>query len=85
MAKKITTTAKTTKTAKTAAPEKRRVGRPRKHPISAGQYTCISVPNQCKDALDDVRLDLAFVFGFGLSYGDTIQYLVKHYKDHKND
>jgi len=76
MAKKIT---------KAAAPEKRKVGRPRKHPISAGQYTCISVPNQCKDALDDVRLDLAFIFGFGLSYGDTIQYLVKHYKDHKND
>jgi hypothetical protein len=43
------------------------------------------VPEGCRDTLDDVRLDLAFVFGFGLSYGDTIQYLVKHYKDHKND
>lgn len=76
MAKKIT---------KAAAPEKRKVGRPRKQPISVTKYTTICVTEQCRDALDDVRLDLAFVFGFGLSYGDTIQYLVKHYKDHKND
>jgi hypothetical protein len=85
MAKKITTTTKAAKTTKTAAPEKRKVGRPRKHPISINKYTSICVPEGCRDTLDDVRLDLAFVFGFGLSYGDTIQYLVKHYKDHKND
>ena len=79
MAKNITKTAKTAKTAKAATAARNKVGRPLKNGVSVSYYVTINVPDTCKAELDAIRIEISDKFGFGISYADTIRYLVKNY------
>ena len=72
-------TKNTTKTAKTVTATKNKIGRPAKNGTAVSYYVTINVPDRCKADLEAIRLEVSSKFGFGISYADTIQYLIKNY------
>jgi len=58
--------------------EKRKPGRPKKV-TPPTRFIPIGIPAECKADLEEIRDELANRFGFSVSLGDAIRYLVRYH------